>query len=49
VDSDEATYLQARSRQLVQWAGLRRRGWIGVASIKWVGDIDVSDEPLFSY
>jgi len=24
-------------------------GWIGVASIKWVGDIEVSDEPLFSY
>ena len=24
-------------------------GWIGVASIKWVGQIEVSDEPLFSY
>ena len=24
-------------------------GWIGVASIKWVGDIEMSDEPLFSY
>ena len=24
-------------------------GWIGVASVKWVGRIEVSDEPLFSY
>jgi DMSO/TMAO reductase YedYZ molybdopterin-dependent catalytic subunit len=24
-------------------------GWIGVASIKWVGHLEVSDEPLFSY
>jgi DMSO/TMAO reductase YedYZ molybdopterin-dependent catalytic subunit len=24
-------------------------GWIGVASVKWVGDIEVSDVPLFSY
>ena len=24
-------------------------GWIGVASIKWLGQIEVSDEPLFSY
>lgn len=23
-------------------------GWIGVASVKWVGSIEVSDEPLFS-
>jgi DMSO/TMAO reductase YedYZ molybdopterin-dependent catalytic subunit len=23
-------------------------GWIGIASIKWVGRIEVSDEPLFS-
>jgi DMSO/TMAO reductase YedYZ molybdopterin-dependent catalytic subunit len=23
-------------------------GWIGIASIKWVGHIEVSDEPLFS-
>ncbi|WWQ68821.1 sulfite oxidase [Streptomyces sp. Q6] len=22
--------------------------WVGIASIKWVGDIEVSDEPLFS-
>ena len=24
-------------------------GWIGVASVKWLGEIEVSDEPLFSY
>ena len=24
-------------------------GWIGVASIKWLGEIEVSDQPLFSY
>lgn len=23
-------------------------GWVGVSSIKWVGDIEVSDQPLFS-
>jgi DMSO/TMAO reductase YedYZ molybdopterin-dependent catalytic subunit len=23
-------------------------GWVGVANIKWVGDIEVSDQPLFS-
>jgi DMSO/TMAO reductase YedYZ molybdopterin-dependent catalytic subunit len=24
-------------------------GWVGIASIKWVGEIQVSKEPLFSY
>jgi DMSO/TMAO reductase YedYZ molybdopterin-dependent catalytic subunit len=24
-------------------------GWIGVASVKWLGEIEVSDQPLFSY
>ena len=24
-------------------------GWIGVANVKWLGEIEVSDQPLFSY
>ena len=24
-------------------------GWIGIASVKWLGEIEVSDQPLFSY
>ena len=23
-------------------------GWVGIASVKWIGSIEVSDTPLFS-
>ncbi|GIW11600.1 MAG: hypothetical protein KatS3mg061_2657 [Dehalococcoidia bacterium] len=51
-DSDTIVVLQMNGQPLPPDHGFPARvlvpGWIGVASIKWVGSLEVSEEPLYS-